>query len=97
MVTDGAIAFEGGTSARIFIEDFDRQVESMQARFGALRVDSLGPGLATFAAPYEEQIELLDGRQTTFKGYVTAVAREAGASWRVLQLHWSRSSTMADR
>jgi hypothetical protein len=57
--------------------------------WGALRIDSLAPGVASLAAPFDERLVDTAGQTVRFAGYFTGVAALSGAGWQLRNAHWS--------
>jgi hypothetical protein len=75
-----------GDGIRAFVREIDK---ANRAALGALRVDSLAPGVAQLAAPFDEVVVDTAGREAKFSGYFTGVAVRADSGWTLRNAHWS--------
>ncbi|MCB9878000.1 MAG: nuclear transport factor 2 family protein [Planctomycetes bacterium] len=89
MVVDGRVVFADFAEAEASCRELATTIGSMQLRWAEVRVQPLAPGLATFAAGYDEDLQQHAGGQLHYQGHVTGVAVRAGARWRLQSLHWS--------
>jgi hypothetical protein len=89
MASDGSLAFPSNDSATTFVHAFARSTRKIELHWGTLRVDSLAPGVAQMAAPFDEVVVDTAGREAKFAGYFTGVAVRAEAGWSLRNAHWS--------
>jgi hypothetical protein len=89
MASDGRLAFPSNDSATAFVHAFAKSVRRIELHWGALRVDSLAPGVAQLAAPFDEVVVDTAGREAKFSGYFTGVAVRADSGWTLRNAHWS--------
>ena len=75
------IAFPSNDSATAFVHAFAKSTKRIELHWGALRVDSLAPGVAQLAAPFDEVVVDTAGREAKFSGYFTGVAVRADSGW----------------
>lgn len=89
MASDGRLAFPSNDSATAFVHAFAKSVRRIELHWGALRVDSLAPGVAQLAAPFDEVVVDTAQREVKFSGYFTGVAVRADSGWTLRNAHWS--------
>ncbi len=89
MASDGRLVFPDIDSARAFVGAFAPGIARMELAWTDLRVNPVGPGLATMAAEYREVLEDTTGGERHLAGYFTALAVHTRAGWRLRHMHWS--------
>ena len=90
MAVDGHLEFQNGADAHAKIPVIARSIKSIQLAWGdPIRIDTLTPELAVFAAPWHEVINLADGNRTDASGYFTAVVEKREGRWQFRNAHWS--------
>lgn len=96
MASDGKLVFPSIEEAERFLRGFAPEVASMELTWSDVRVDAAPGGLVLIAAAYDEVIVRTSGEVLEFGGYVTAVAVDGDAGWRLRRLHWSSPRPMTD-
>jgi hypothetical protein len=89
MVANGQMAFTDFAAMSQFMPVFAHGTPSITLELSSVRVDPLAPGLAAFAAHYNEALTDSAGRHTDDSGYLTGVAMHSALGWRVRDAHWS--------
>jgi hypothetical protein len=89
MASDGAIAFPNNDSATVFVNALAKSTKRIELQWGTLRIDSLAPGVAQLAAPFDEVLTDTAGRDAKFSGYFTGVAVRGDSGWTLRNAHWS--------
>ena len=89
MASDGAIAFPNNDSATVFVHALAKSMKRIELQWGTLRIDSLAPGVAQMAAPFDEVLTDTAGRDAKFSGYFTGVAVRGDSGWTLRNAHWS--------
>ena len=89
MASDGALAFPNNDSATVFVHALARSTKRIELHWGTLRIDSLAPGVAQLAAPFDEVLTDTAGRDAKFSGYFTGVAVRGDSGWSLHNAHWS--------
>ncbi|MEP6571762.1 MAG: hypothetical protein ABJD11_03670 [Gemmatimonadota bacterium] len=89
MASDGPLEFPSLDSARTAVRGLAMHVRRIELRWGAVRVDSLSPSLATIAASFDETLFDTAGLPASFAGYFTGVAEQVDTGWKLRSAHWS--------
>jgi len=89
MASDGRLAFPNNDSATVFVHALATSMKRIELHWGQLRVDSLAPGVAQMAAPFDEVLVDTAGHEAKFSGYFTGVAVRGDSAWTLRNAHWS--------
>jgi hypothetical protein len=89
MASDGSMAFPSNDSATKAVHNIAAVLKHADLKWGALRIDSLSPGMAQLAAPFDETMIDSAGKETKISGYFTAIAQRGEAGWKLRNAHWS--------
>ena len=89
MASDGRLAFPNNDSATVFAHALATSMKRIELHWGALRVDSLAPGVAQMTAPFDEVLVDTAGHEAKFSGYFTGVAQRGDSGWVLRNAHWS--------
>lgn len=89
MLADGGMTFVNRDSAVAFLDRFAPTVLAMRLDFTDIRAEALGPGVASVAATYREEIAFRDASVRRYSGAMSGVARRSAAGWHLQHLHWS--------
>jgi hypothetical protein len=89
MASDGAMAFPSNDSATKAVRNIALVLKHLDLRWGALRIDSLTPGMAQLGAPFDETMIDSAGKEVKISGYFTAIAQRGEAGWKLRNAHWS--------
>jgi hypothetical protein len=89
MVSDGVLAFPDGESAAKGIDALPSMIKQITLEWSDIRVDPLGPGLASMGAHFHELRSAPNGSRTEESGYFTAVVDSHNGRWQFRNAHWS--------
>jgi hypothetical protein len=89
MASDGSMAFPSNDSATKAVHNIAAVLKHADLQWGALRIDSLSPGMAQLAAPFDETMIDSAGKETKISGYFTAIAQRGETGWKLRNAHWS--------
>jgi len=89
MASDGQLAFANNDSADAFVHRFARTIRRIDLTWNNVRVDSIAPHLAVFAASFHEVLLSVTEKEDTSNGYFTGVAEDVGGGWKLRDAHWS--------
>jgi hypothetical protein len=90
MAVNGQVAFANGAAAQAAIPGIARAIPQIELRWGDdVRVDVLGPDVATLAAPYHEVQSNAAGKRVEENGYFTGTVEKRGGRWKFRNAHWS--------
>lgn len=89
MASDGSMAFPSNDSAAKAVRGIAMVLKRADLKWGALRIDSLSPGMAQLAAPFDETLIGSAGKETRISGYFTGLAQRGDAGWKLRNAHWS--------
>lgn len=89
MANDGTMAFPDLAAATAAVNAFDPTIARMGIAWEDLRIVPLSDSVAAAATPYSEVLVDTAGGETRLSGYVTMLAVETPAGWRLQHLHWS--------
>jgi SnoaL-like domain len=89
MASNGQLAFTNNDSADAFVHRFAKTIKQIDLTWNDVRIDSLAPHLAVFAASFHEILVNVTGKQETSNGYFTGVAEYVGGDWKLRDAHWS--------
>lgn len=94
MASDGKLAFKNFPGAKLFIEDsLVHSIRKINLAFSQIRIDSLGPQLATVGAVFHEDITDPSVNIFSVDGYFTALVTQTSQGWKIRNLHWSMDKT----
>ncbi|MDB4911743.1 MAG: hypothetical protein JWO39_2566 [Gemmatimonadetes bacterium] len=89
MASDGSMAFPSNDSATKAVRTIAVVLKHADLKWGALRIDSLSPGMAQLAVPFDESLVDSAGNETKISGYFTGLAQRGEAGWKLRNAHWS--------
>jgi hypothetical protein len=90
MAAEGRLVFPSSDSATRGIESLTHILSRIELRWGdPLRIDPLGPGLATVGGQYHEVQVDMHGRRMEEEGFFTGVAEHGRSGWQFRDAHWS--------
>ncbi|MEP7066964.1 MAG: hypothetical protein ABI889_13085 [Gemmatimonadota bacterium] len=89
MASDGSMAFPSNDSAARAMPNIAAVLKHADLKWGALRIDSLTPGMAQVATPFSETMVDSSGKETRISGYFTALAHRGEEGWKLRNAHWS--------
>jgi len=90
MANQGKISFEDYRAAKMFIlNNLVKNVRRIKLKWNNVRVDPLGPDLASMGAGFHEDITDMSGKTISVDGYFTGLAHYDGIKWKLRNLHWS--------
>lgn len=89
MVSDGVMVFPDLDTAVKHVHALDATISRMDLIWDDIRVTPMSLQTAVVAAAYHELLVNTAGGETRFKGFVTMLAVNTKAGWRLQHLHWS--------
>jgi len=89
MASDGLMAFPSNDSAAKAMPNIAAILKHADLKWGALRIDSLTPGMAQVATPFDESMTDSAGKKIRISGYFTGIARRGDEGWKLRNAHWS--------
>ena len=89
MASDGQLAFADGATAAKAIDALPQMIQTITLDWSDIRIDPLGPGMASVGARFHELRTAPNGARTDESGYFTAVAEVRDGHWQFRNAHWS--------
>jgi hypothetical protein len=89
MASDGSMAFPSNDSAARAMPNIVAVLKHADLRWGAIRIDSLTPGLAQLSTSFDETMIDSAGKEMKISGYFTALAHRGEDGWKLRNAHWS--------